>query len=106
MPIGNAERFPLEAMDARLRRFFGISLEDTKGVGLELYDHYLDSTECFYHWRSDTRGFPITVLSIRETQKGAFEITCNYDTYQKNTSTITLKAGENIFLIVSNVPAE
>ena len=46
------DKLPRQEMDAILRRYLGLGLEETKRVGLSYY--YLPETDCYYHAHGDT----------------------------------------------------
>lgn len=102
-PISNAKRFPISAMDAQLKRFFGISYAESYKTGIDRHSHFLESTQCFYTWRSDTRAFWFEIQSLQETAPGTFQITYLCEGYPSTRYRMTLKAGDGVFLIQSNV---
>lgn len=102
-PMRNAERFPVSAMDEQLQRFFGITFDQSWKVGLHKFEHYREENQCYYNWRSDFRGYSITILSI-EHDPGSDRYHITYECYGLK-NRMTLIRTDGIFLIYANVLA-
>ena len=103
MPLSDAERIPEANMDAVLQRFFGLSLAETKGVGLKEIGVYHKESKCYYAWFSGMNWCFIDVAEARydeETGTGAVTITC--DVGVKYQMEMTLQREENVLRMVSN----
>lgn len=103
-PMINADRFPVSAMDEQLQRFFGITFDQSWKVGLHRFDHYREENQCYYNWRSDVRGYSITILSI-EHDPGSNRYHITYEC-QGLKNRMTLIRTDGIFQIYSNVLAK
>ena len=108
MPMKNAKRFPVSAMDARLRRFFGITYDQCWKVGLDQIGIYMDETQCYYRWVSDVRGYRTTIQSVEyDAQNGLYYVTYHCDNYKPvSIFRMTLVKGVGVLRIYSNVPVE
>lgn len=101
--MSNARRFPISAMDQQLQRFFGITFWESWGVGLDRMEHYREENQCYYHWRSDTRGSQATISSV-EKENDTYRITYQLkDDYYGNTYRMTLIKTDGVLQIYSNV---
>ena len=104
MPIGNAHRFPISAMDQQLRKFFGITYAQSWKVGTDTIGDYRQENQCYYRWVSDTRGYSVTVESVESnTAKTVYHITHTCSDYTGNTYCMTLIKTGGLFQIYSNV---
>ena len=66
-------RLPVEKMDAVLTELFGITLEQTNGVGLE-YLTYLEETNCYYTANSGVYYADITVVYVETLDDGSLMV--------------------------------
>ena len=101
-PMSNAKRFPISAMDARLQKYLGIAFWDTWGVGLDRMENYRHENQCYYAWRSDTRGSWATISSV-EQENDTYHITYTLEDYTGNTYRMTLIETDRLFRIYSNI---
>lgn len=100
--LDNAKRLPTDAMSETLERFFGLSLADTNKVGAEDLTFW-SKTNCYYVWRSDSRGVDATVSSVNRRGTETFEITYT-QAYVEGQYVMTLNRVGNTFQILSNMP--
>ena len=107
-PVGNAKRFPVSAMDEQLRRFFGITFEQSHKVGLDRMENYWEQTQCYYNWRSDARGYRISVLQVtHNADRTRYEILYECDNgYPDVFYRMTLIRSGDVFLIYANTSAD
>ena len=105
MPIANAERFPISAMNERLQKYLGISFRQSWGVGLDQMDFYRAENQCYYAWRSDARGNWASIQSV-EQENNTYHITYTLDDDTGNAYCMTLIRKEGLFQIYSNVIVE
>ena len=90
-PVSNAKRLPVWRMDGDLKRFFGISFEDTNGVGINDWQSYWDETGCYYVWRSDTIGSPLTVDEVvYDEESGIYTVKYTMEYYGPKTMRLRL----------------
>jgi hypothetical protein len=92
-------------MNETLQQFFGISLSETNGVGLEVFDSYWSQTDCYYDWCSDTFGDKIRVESVTyEESEGVYTVryTIKKDYTQDRTGEMKLQAQGEYLRILSN----
>lgn len=101
----NVTRISGSRMHQTLSRYFGISLSETKGVGVEKLGYYFDQTDCYYVWRSDMRGFNVeSVTATYDSQTGTYQILVTQA--HRESWLLTLKQEGNILRILSGIPAE
>lgn len=100
-PVGNAKRLPVWRMDRDLKRFFGISFEDTNGVGINKWQSYWDETGCYYVWRSDTIGTFLTVEEVVDDEDSGI-YTVKYTMEYYGTKTMRLRLVGDTFQVLSN----
>lgn len=100
-PVGNAKRLPVWLMDRDLKRFFGISFEDTNGVGINKWQSYWDETGCYYIWRSDTIGTNLTVDEVvYDENSGVYAVTYTMEYW--GTKVMRLQLVGDTFQVLSN----
>lgn len=102
MPLSNATRFPISAMDAQLRQYLGIGFEDTNKVGLEQMDYFPD-TRCYYTWRSDTRGMELTVLRVDQDEQDLLYLV-TYEIAGAGRFCMHLQYADGVYRILQNTP--
>lgn len=65
----DTSRIPVEKMDQVLQQYFGITLEETAGVGLDNMP-YWEETNCYYSYRGDTNSTKAALYSGTKTEDG------------------------------------
>jgi hypothetical protein len=70
-------RLPRDKMDAVLTELFGITLEQTNGVGLDKLV-YLEETDCYYHAITGTHGADLTITKVEEKEEGSLLVYYTY----------------------------
>ena len=106
MPLSNAKRFPIQAMDEYLRKYLGIGFEDTDKVGLEDMD-YFPETQCYYTWRSDARSMELNVVEVRGTVTPTSSnriYVIHYEIADVGTFCMGLQYSGNAYRILCNYP--
>ena len=92
-------RLPVEKMDAVLTDLFGITLEETNGVGLDRLV-YLEDTDCYYMAHSGTHSANLTVSNVADQEDGTVAV---YYSYYLGDFVVRLKLNENgDYQILSN----
>ena len=77
--VGQCECMPRAEMDRVLSRYFGLTLEETAGRGLENF-YYDAETDCCYHSHSDACSLNLRVDDVRKLEDGTVLFTyCNLD---------------------------
>ena len=77
--VGQCECMPRAEMDRVLSRYFGLTLEETAGRGLENF-YYDAETDCCYHSHSDACSLAVRVDDVRKLEDGTVLFTyCNLD---------------------------
>lgn len=100
-PKYHAKRLPAWLIDADLRRFFGIGYYDLSGVGMDLWKSYWAETGCYYIWRSDTIGSPLTVDEvIYDENSGIYTVTYTMELH--GTKVMRLRLVGDAFQVLSN----
>ena len=95
-------RIPAKEMDRVLTEYFGITLADTKQIGLENF-MYDPDTDCYYHCHTDTNlGFR-EVKSCEDLGSGLWRI--GYTTPLGESCIVALQQTANGWLILFNLPA-
>ncbi len=97
-------KFTVEMMDAVLRQYFGISFEDTNGVGLERMI-FNPEGKCYYHIHGDYRPGYLTVISVQNQTDGTLLVHYIHSTADptKKAFTITLVPKGDGYQVISNV---
>ena len=92
-------RLPTEKMDAVLRELFGITLDESNGVGLDRLV-YLEETNCYYMAHSGTHGADLIVSNVIEQENGSISV---YYSYYLGDFLVSVKPTENgTYQILSN----
>lgn len=92
-------RLPVEKMNAVLTELFGITLEETNGVGLDRLV-YLEDTDCYYMAHSGTHNADLTVSNVADQEDGSIAV---YYSYYLGDFVVRLKLKENgDYQILSN----
>lgn len=93
-------RLPVEKIDAVLTDLFGITLEQTNGVGLENLV-YLEETDCYYHCITGAHYADLTVVYVRSEYEGYFLV--HYSTpYNGNFAVKLMPREDGSYQILSN----
>jgi len=96
-------RLPVEKMDAALTALFGITLEQTNGVGLDKMI-YLEQTNSYYLAHTDTNNVQITVQSVQTQDDGT--VLVSYNEAVNGDCVVTLQSVEDGgYYILSNLQA-
>lgn len=66
-------RLPVDKMDAVLTDLFGITLEETNGVGLSNFV-YLEETDSYYHTVTGASGVNVTVVYTERLEDGSIMV--------------------------------
>ncbi len=102
LPVANAKRLPVWRMDADLSRYFGISFEDTSGVGIDKWQSYWPETDCYYVWRSDAIGTNLIVDEVVFNEgTGIYTVTYTME-HGWGTKVMRLRLVGDAFQILSN----
>lgn len=98
-------RLPVEKMNAILRQYFGMELEDFNGAGMEKLV-YWSETDAYYDSHGDANvTFEFTITNVTVTADGAYQV--YYYTYEKNTSFVLtlMPNGDGSYRILSHLLA-
>ena len=96
-------RIPATEMDQVLQQYFGISLEQTDGIGLENFIYWEDG-DCYYHSHTDTNLGFIELNKVEMFENGSLRIT--YTNESDQICVVTLVKSGNGWRIISNLEAE
>jgi hypothetical protein len=103
--LSNIERLPETGMDAALKHFFGVALDQTEGIGLDKMDVYDPENKCYYVWRSGVNRVFVKLEQVEyEAETGCYILTVTSDTGVRITSKLTLQPADNILRICANIP--
>lgn len=92
-------RLPADKIDAVLKELFGITLDETNGIGLDRLV-YLEETDCYYMAHSGTYGADLIVSNVVEQDDGSIAV--NYS-YYLGDFLVRVKPTENgVYQILSN----
>ena len=92
-------RIPTADMNRVLREYFGITLSEAEGIGLEKF-LYNEQTGCYYHGITDTNLSFREVTSCEELEDGLWRVT--YSTQRNDHGVVTLRRYDGSWRIVSN----
>ncbi len=93
-------RISATEMDQVLQQYFGISLEQTEGIGLEHFMYWEDG-DCYYHSHTDTNLGHVELNKVEMFENGKVLIT--YTNESGQTCAVTLVKGGNGLQVLSNV---
>ena len=96
-------RISATEMDQVLQQYFGISLEQTDGIGLENFIYWEDG-DCYYHSHTDTNLGFIELNKVEMFENGSLRIT--YTNESDQICVVTLVKSVNGWRIISNLEAE
>lgn len=94
-------RLPVDKMDAVLTDLFGITLEDTNGVGLSNFV-YLEETDCYYHTVTGASGVNVTVVYTERLEDGSIMVQYSAG-YSGNRMAKLMLTEDGVYRILSNV---
>ena len=93
-------RLPVEKMDAVLMELFGITLDETNGVGLGKLA-YLKETDCYYHTVTGASYADVTVVYTEILEDGSVMVQYSAD-YQGNRMAKLMPMEDGSYQILSN----
>ena len=93
-------RLPVEKMDAVLMDLFGITLEQTNGVGLDRLV-YLEETDCYYTAVTGMHYADVTVTNVASQEEGSLLV--QYSTYTGKFVVSLMSNPDGGYSILSNV---
>ena len=94
-------RLPVEKMDAVLTKLFGLTLEETNGVGLSNFV-YLEETDCYYHTVTGMSYTDVNVVYVEKDFDGTIMVQYSAG-YQGNRMAKLVKTEDGSYRILSNV---
>lgn len=94
-------RLPVDKMDAVLTDLFGITLEETNGVGLSNFV-YLEETDCYYHTVTGASLVDVTVVYTEILEDGSIMVQYSAG-YSGNRMAKLMLTEDGIYRILSNV---
>lgn len=100
----NAVRYCVDDMDAVMQRYFGISLSDTYGIGMDRMKYYFEKTNSYYRRVTDLQVNWLTVLDVvYESESNTYKVTVDCNPGLGTVYVMTLKKVGSIFQICSNI---
>lgn len=94
-------RLPVDKMDAVLTDLFGITLEETNGVGLSNFV-YLEETDCYYHTVTGASGVNVTVVYTERLEDGSIMVQYSAGNSGNRMAKLMLTE-DGVYRILSNV---
>ena len=92
-------RIPTAEMNRVLREYFGITLSETEGIGLEQF-LYNEQTDCYYHSLTDTNLSFREVTAAEELEDGLWHVI--YTDERDDHGVVTLRRYDGSWRILSN----
>ena len=92
-------RIPTAEMNRVLREYFGITLSETEGIGLENF-LYNEQTDCYYHSHTDTNLSFREVTAAEELEDGLWHVI--YAAQGDDHGVVTLRRYDGGWQILSN----
>ena len=106
------QRLPTADMDGVMQKYFGITLENCRGVGLdEMVDEglivYWEETDCWYCWHTDSGLMEyITVTDCAEQDDGTYRVSYTVGDWDPQAAVVVMKPTEEGWQYLSNLPAD
>ncbi len=101
-------RIPAQEMDRVLKQYFGITLEETAGIGLANF-LYIEGQDCYYHSHSDSNLSFWVVTMVEEMGDDVWRVKYERNPDYggaKSPGAITLRLVEDQWQVLSNVSME
>lgn len=101
-------RIPAEKMDEVLNQYFGISLEETEGTGLDTFV-YFQEMNCYYNYSGDTNTMRADIHEGYLLEDGTIALYYDIPDYRFENEkgyVVTVRPTEDDLQIVSNLEAD
>lgn len=102
-PEYDLDRIPAAEMDRVLQAYFGTTLEQTEGIGLEKFLYWKEQ-DCYYHCHSDSNLFFVEIVHCEEVKDRLWRIV--YTTQQGGSQVVTLMQVNSGWQVIANIVAE
>lgn len=99
-PDFDLDRIPAAEMDRVLQTYFGITLDQTEGIGLEKF-LYWEENDCYYHCHTDTNLDFRDIIDCQDLGDGVWHI--RYTNAREEFGGVTLQYADGIWTVLSNV---